>query len=322
MLRFRLIFLVFIFLGLTESIAQELYPLNEPASTLPKNVLGIRYFSESYKEADLLRHSSLIRMMYGINSKLSMMVTLSASNHHGKTLPTNLITHLHQGSNSITKTNDALRGQAYTYKLNGANLYAKYRFLSIDDQNKHLRFACYGEYALNKAAHDEAEPNLMEDNGGFGAGIITTWLFHKFATSFTFGFIKPKSYQENIYNAITLKNMHTIINYGDAIRYNLSLGYLLYPKKYENYQQKNLNIYIEFMGKSYQQASVIQDGETINISSNALQKGSYLDIRPGIQAIFNSNLRVDFALGFPLINRSYVNLYPSYFIAIQRYFYL
>ncbi len=322
MLQFRFSILLALYFTAFNINAQELFPLNEPASSLPKNTIGARIFSESYKELDLLRHVESLRVMYGISAKLTVMGTLSASNHHSELLPTDLITHIHIGNNSITNTNTVKRGQPYYYRPNGVNLYSKYRFLSIDDQNRHLRMAIYGEYSFMKVAHDEAEPNLMDDNKGLGGGLITTWLYKKLATSITLGFIKPGNYTESQNNSFTSKTTNTLIKYGDAFKYNLSLGYLVYPKHYSSYKQTNFNIYLELMGKSYQQATVIQDGENIKIQTDALKKGNYMDIRPGIQCIINSNLRIDFSLGLPLINKSYVNFYPTYFIAIQRYFYL
>ena len=322
MLQFRFISLFILFLTALNLPAQELFPLNEPASSLPKNTIGARIFSESYKELDLWRHVESMRIMYGISAKLTVMGTLSASNHHGEWLPSDLITHIHIGNNSFTNTNNIKRGQPNYYRLNGVNFYSKYRFLTLDDQNKHLRMAIYGEYSLVKVAHDEAEPNLMDDNKGYGAGLITTWLYKKLATSVTLGFIKPGDYSESRYNSFTSTTTNTLIKYGEALKYNLSLGYLVYPKNYSSYKQTNFNIYLELMGKSYRQAKVIQDGENIKIQSDALKKGNYMDIRPGIQTIINSNLRIDFSLGLPFINKSYVNFYPSYFIAIQRYFYL
>jgi len=116
--------------------------------------------------------------------------------------------------------------------------------------------------------------------------------------------------------------IQTEVQYGRALEYNLSFGYLVYPRKYTSYQQTNWNLYCEFMGVAYGQAKVTQYGFVdVPVSSPTLKQGNYVDLCPGIQAIFNSNLRIDFSMKFPMINRSYAHYYPVYALAIQRYFF-
>ena len=77
--------------------------------------------------------------------------------------------------------------------------------------------------------------------------------------------------------------------------YTLSAGYLLFPRKYENYDQVNLNIYAELLGKS-----------------NPGYGQRYMDFAPGFQLIINSFIRVDFSYRTPLYNdmvRSSANTY-------------
>jgi hypothetical protein len=52
----------------------------------------------------------------------------------------------------------------------------------------------------------------------------------------------------------------------------------MYPKKYTNYKQTNINLMVEFVG------------QTINENGK-----SYLDVVPAIQFIINSQARVDLA---------------------------
>ena len=63
----------------------------------------------------------------------------------------------------------------------------------------------------------------------------------------------------------------------DAFNYSFSTGYLFLPVHYENYNQPNLNVYIEFLGKS-----------------NPATKENYMDIAPALQLILNSITRLDF----------------------------
>jgi hypothetical protein len=302
--------------------AQELFPLNEAASTVPKGVIGVRIFGESFKEINTQRNMGAIRLMYGLTPKLSIYLSTATSNHHGNHLPSNLITHTHIGNQTYYFAQSTTKGVVYPYRFNGFYFFAKYRFLTIDGEKKHLRIAAYGEYSNVKQAHDEAEPNLLDDTKGYGGGLIITMLKNRFAASLTTGVIIPGSYEETVPvgNGSILYNT-TKINYGRAVKYNLSFGYLLYPKNYENYSQNNWNIYLEFIGKSYEAATVFQNGQQLDVESLGLKAGNYMEVHPGIQKIINSNLRIDASVGFNMINKSYTRFYPMYMLGIQRYFF-
>jgi hypothetical protein len=304
------------------ALAQELYPLNEPASTMPKGVLGVRLSTENFKEVSRLRSMYALRFMYGITPRLTLLTNLSLSNHHDKKLPKDLISHTH-GPNGQTSyyTNNIQRGVKYPYLFNGLDVLAKYRFLSIDRKNEHVRLAAVAEWSSVNVAHDEAEPTLMDDTGGYGGGMIATWLKNRFAASFTYGFIKPNSYYEEQTDFTGGPDLPTKIYYGDGQKFNLSLGYLLYPKQYTNYTDPNWNIYIEFLGKQYDAATVIQNGAAMETQAIALTKGYYWEVHPGIQRIVNSNFRMDFTMGFSLVGQSYVRFTPVWMFAVQRYFY-
>jgi hypothetical protein len=95
--RYKVAFFIF-FLSAYNSSGQELFPLNEPASSVPKGVLGVRFFTQNFKEVDLNRSLNVLRVMYGATSKLSVILTGSVSNHHDTKLPPDLINHTHNGS--------------------------------------------------------------------------------------------------------------------------------------------------------------------------------------------------------------------------------
>ncbi len=322
------------FLFVAKANAQELFINNEPASTVPKGVLGVRMFGESWNEigpfSNVYRNMAALRLMYGVTSKLTVYATGTASNHHTHALPADLLTHTHaiSGANINYKL-----GIPYLYQYNGIDLYAKYRFLSIDGQNRHFRIAAYGEWSNVNVAHDEAEPHLLDDNKGFGGGLISTFLNKRFATSLTTGYVIPGTYTETAPSFTPVPGITTTaMTYGRAYIYDLSFGYLVLPRHYESYSQTNLSVYLEFMGESYDNANVTQNGVEVVTSqttpastptrSPLLLAYHYVDIHPGLQAIFNSNLRVDFSMGFPLINKSYTVFYPMYMLSIQRYFFL
>ena len=300
--------------------AQELFLMTEPASTMPKQVLGIRAFNQSYEEVNnKFRTLAGLRLMYGLSPKLSVYLSATASNHHSKYLPPDFPDH-----------NTPQVGVPLPMRLNGVNLYAKYRVLSRDGENSHLRIAAYGEAAYLDVAHDEAEPNLLDDTKGIGAGFITTYLKKHFAVSFTGGFILPGTYHGETPDQLAgLPSVPTKVVYGRALNYSLSFGYLLLPRTYKSYRQTNVNLYVELIGKSYEAAKIFFDNlsnpgtpyEVTGSGTAALRAGHYIEAHPGIQAIFGSNLRVDFSVGFPLLNKSYAHFYPLYTIGIQRYFY-
>ncbi len=303
--------------------SQELFPLSDNASNVPKGVLGLRVMNNSFIENGTLRNLNVVRLMYGMGSKFSIYASWSASNHHGVNFPNNLVTHTHTPNGVVYSTGSFQRGLPYPYLFNGMYLYGKYRFLTYDRQNEHLRAAVYGEWSGISVAHDEAEPNLVDDTGGWGAGLILTYLKNKFAVSLTGGAIIPKMYEGLAPDPISGQLISTEVIYGRALKYNLSFGYLIYPKVYESYKQTNWNIYLEFIGKSYEDAKVYQYGGTqeIPINTPLLLRGSYLDICPGIQAIINSNTRIDLSLMAPLIKRSYSHFYPVVELAVQHYFF-
>lgn len=299
--------------------AQELFPLSEPASNIPKGVLGVRLFSEAYQEVNQLRNMTALRLMYGVTPKLSVYLTGIASNHHGRKMPVEFPFH-----------NTPERGAYYPYKFNGAHLYAKYRFLSLDGENNHFRMAGYVEGTLVKTTHHETEPDLeMGDNTGIGGGLISTYLKNKFAVSLTAGVILPAAYKGFSPDPIEgLPDVPVRVQYGKALAYSLSFGYLLFPRKYSNYDQVNVNLYLELHGKAFEAAKVDlfygMSNQYFLAQSRypaALQKGYYVDISPGIQVILKSNLRIDFSTTFSSMGISFARLYPVFNLGIQRYFF-
>ncbi len=293
--------------------------MRQPASSVPKGALGVRYFSETYNEVGQLRNLFALKLMYGVTGRLTVEATPNVSNHHGKTLPPEFPIH-----------NTPQIGVHLPYRFNGVNLLARYRFLSRDGQNSHFRMAGYVECGLLKVAHDEAEPGLMDDNAGIGAGIIATYLHKHFAASLNTGVIWPFKYRGRVPDVIPgLPSFPATVTYGNGYVYDLSLGYLLFPHKYASYKQTNWTVYLEFLGKAYDKVEM-QVGNPyyalpqyyISTKANrALQANNYVEVYPGIQAVIRSDIRVDLSVGFPLINRSYVRFFFFFHIGLQRYFY-
>jgi hypothetical protein len=299
--------------------AQELYPLSEPASTIPKGALGVRIFSETYKEVRQWRNMSALRLMYGVSPRLSLYLTGIASNHHGRKMPSEYPFH-----------NTPERGANYPFRFNGAHIYGKYRFVSLDGPGRHLRLAAYADAAWVSTTHHESEPDIMMgDNSGVGGGLIITYLLHRTAVSFTGGAIFPAVNKGLSPDPIDVfPDVPVRTRYGKAFNYSLSAGYLLFPRRYHSYHQTNLNLYLELRGKIFDAARVtLFDGmpaEYILATERypaALQRGAYMDISPGAQLIFNSNLRLDCSVTFSSLGTSYARLYPVFNVALQRYFF-
>lgn len=307
---------VFLFIGGWLCISgnvtsQELYPNSEPASIIPKNALGVRLMNEAYDNSGDIRGWNGTMFMYGLSSKVMLNAMITGSNHHGKALPEGFVT-------TDTGTGPAVypspSSQRHNYLFESVNLGFRYRFLNLDGDHKHFRMALYGNGVYSSRPHDEAEVTLMGDNKGVGGGIISTLLIKKLAISFTGGMIRPFSYKESSGLAL---------HYHDAFNYSLSFGYLLFPFKYKNFKQTNVNLYAEFLGKSYEALSITENGKSVpHHNSEGFGRGNYIECRPAIQFIIRSNLRIDLATAIPLVNRSHIRQYPLYLLNLQYYFFL
>ncbi len=152
-----------------------------------------------------------------------------------------------------------------------ADFYSQYRFFSVDAMYKHTRLAWYfrgivsPEIANQKAFLYDGQQSLV------GSGIIATHLQHKWASSVTIGLTHRKDGYAGVGQ--------------EAIQYSLSNGWLLYPKKYENYDQTNFNFYLEILGQKL-------------LHNN----GYYIDMAPAVQFIFNSQSKLNFGYRFALDN--------------------
>jgi hypothetical protein len=303
--------------------AQELYNITEPASTLPKHTLGIRLSNEMYSEEGMYRKITTAKVMYGLARNLMVFASFTGSDYHSRNLPFDFIQHNHSGGVTTAVANKPAV-VPYPFIFDGIDLYAQYRIYSSDAQNSHFRMALYAEGSKVYITSHLAEPELLAHNSGIGGGVIGTYLKSHFAGTVTLGYIKPFTFNGNSYD-IYGGVYPTTYKYGNAFAYDLSLGYLLFPRHYKNYDQTNLNVYLEFLGKSYGGASVREtDGSvTLNVPTTAdfLKASSYVEVYPGVQAIIKSNVRIDLSAGLPLIGRSYIHNYPLFYIAVQRYFY-
>lgn len=261
--------------------AQELYVNSEPASNMPANSMGFRLTGKGMTMDQTGRTALRVEpeVMFGITKKL--MVHLAA-----------------YGSDMMQSN----------FRFEGGSIYAKYRFLSHDEQHAHFRMAAYVKGSLinnpimpapdmSSKPYRNADFDLDGSNSGITGGIIATQLLHKLALSGTAGYTR---YLNN-----TRDNIPPDMFATDAVNYTLSAGYLVLPVKYKSYKQTNLNLYVELLGKT-------------NLTNTALAKGSYIDVAPAVQFIFNSVTRLDFSYRTQLAGSMDRNVYNSFLVRLEH----
>jgi hypothetical protein len=229
------------------AFSQELYVNTEPASNMATHSIGIRLENQGYFNPVYKTRTSL-EVMYGASKSLMVHGSLYTSDYY----------HTQQ-------------------HFEGGSVYAKYRFLSVDSVQKHFRGAVFAKLSDINNPLVNQEIGLEGDNSGFQTGVVFTQLLHKLALSASASYLRAFDNS----GGYTLP----VANARDEVGYTLSAGYLLFPKSYNNYNQVNLNIYAELLGKT-----------------NPGYGQSYLDVAPAVQLIFNSVFRVDFSYRTPLYN--------------------
>jgi len=255
----RILVLTLMFIGVYNlATAQELYVFTEPASNMPTKSIGVRFTNEGMFNYPGYVSRTIPEVMIGFNKNLMMHAQAFLSDMDGK------------------------------YRLEGGSLYAKYRFLSLDEAHSHFRAAAFGRISTSKRPTYTHDINLEGDNSGVQGGLIFTQLLHKLALSSTLGYAHAfENNNRQVAGMPQPKNM---------LSYSLSSGYLVLPVVYKDYNQPNFNIYLELLGKT-------------DPSSGQ----SYLDIAPAIQMILNSKTRIDLGYRFQatgnMDNRYTKNMY-------------
>lgn len=252
--------------------AQELYVSSEPASNMPAKSLGIRITNRFFKMEQ--EGSTGMRfepeLMFGISKNFMIHAQAFASN---------------QMQSSI--------------RLEGGSIYAKYRFLSHDDLQSHFRMAAYGRVAVidnpfYPATVKNEEMDLEGGASGFAGGIVATQLVHKLAISATLGY---NHFMNN------LKDQYPVEMSANAVNYSLSAGYLLLPRTYRSYEQTNVNLYVEFLGKA---------------NTDAAGRSQYMDIAPAVQFIFNSATRLDFSYRTQIFGDMSRNVFNTFTVRFEH----
>lgn len=220
--------------------AQELFVMTEPASNMPTASIGVRDMSHFvFKKTGGYDYHNMPELMWGVNK------------------------------NWMIHTTAFLSDTAGDMSLEGGSLYAKYRFFSVDDIHSHFRLAAYGRISTNNSEIRQEDIETMGMNSGYEIGAVATKLINKTALSTSVSYERALNNQGNGFPE-DLSN--------SAMNYTFSIGQLMYPKKYTNFKQTNINAMLEFLGQRLN-----QNGK------------SYLDVVPSIQFIVNSQARIDLA---------------------------
>lgn len=165
----------------------------------------------------------------------------------------------------------------YGFKFNGGAMYLKYRFLSQDEVHSHFRMAFFTRAAINNSHIHQPGIDLNGLNSGYETGLIATKLINKVAFSAGGSFLHAT---DNVSGNKVYYNDED----RNALGYNLSIGKLMLPKEYKDYNQTNLNLMVEMLGQT-------------NMGSGK----TYLDLAPVVQFIIHSQLRVDAGYRFAMV---------------------
>jgi hypothetical protein len=247
---------------------QELYVFTNPASNIPAKALVAKLSTKSMESYHNLNREFRISPELQAGITKNLMVAGGAS-----------------FSNMFFQNNMAFES---------ARLYAKYRFYSNDAAHKHFRAAVFaqGSWSNNPLVYQEF--NLDGDNSGFQIGAVGTQLVNKFAVSGGISYVRQLERINKIEFFRGFSN--------EAVQYNLSMGYLLFPRNYESIKQTNINLYCEFLGQRNTDMSV-----------------GFLDIAPALQFIFNSKARVNFGGRFQLSGNAHRMADRSVFLSFEYY---
>ena len=246
----RRILIALFFLATDKLCAQELYVYSEPASIMPARSIMLK---QSFQQME----GSAIGQV--LNTQLELSIQKKWMAHFG--------------------TN-----------FKSADFYTQYRFYSKDAIHVHTRLSWYAK-AVSAGANPSEKAILLDGQQKvMGAGIITTRLQHRWASSLSLGWLYR-------YTGNTDFNKN-------AFQYSWSNGLLLYPVKYKNYQQTNINFYLELLGQQSIQHS-----------------GQFLDIAPAAQFIFNSQAKLNFGYRMPLWDSMQRKSNHSYYMSFDYLFF-
>jgi hypothetical protein len=260
-------FILVLFLPILTS-AQELYMFTNPASNIPAKSLVLKAMGKTMESYHNLEREYRFspECQVGINKRLMVAGGLSFSDMFFE------------------------KGQ----RFESFRVYSKYRFLSKDDIHRHFRMAVHATYSWSRNPLVYQEMNLEGDNRGLQTGVIATGLVNKLAVSGGISYMQLLHDQRKINFGFPFSNQ--------ALTYNLSMGYLLFPFSYKSYQQVNVNLYCELLG---------QRNTDLNVG--------FMDVAPAIQFILASRMRINAGARYQLAGSAHRMTTQAYYLSMEYY---
>lgn len=237
--------------GIARLHAQELYVYTEPASNMPAHSISAKLTGHFVPKDNIygrFSHRYMPEIMLGLSRKLMLHVSSTFANMHTS-----------------------------NFRFESVSVYGKYRFLSNDEIHRHFRMAVFADASYTRSPFHYDELTLMGDKTGVEAGLIATQLVNRLAVSATVSHLQ--SLDKSRFNKVLYIPER---NY-EAMNYALSAGYLVLPKRYTDFRQTNLNLYVELLAQ-----------QTLN------RKTHYIDMAPAMQLIFNSTSKLNIGYRFQL----------------------
>jgi hypothetical protein len=262
------ILLILILFSSGKLYAQELFLFTEPASNMAKGNIGARLNNTLMENSTTssYKYHLIPEVMFGVSRKVMVHTDIFLSDETNK------------------------------FTSNGASVYAKYRFFSIDGIHSHFRMSAFGRLSFNNIPVTDAAINLYGYNSGYEGGVVATKLINKVAlsASTTLSHAMDNDQQKFLYGN---ENRN-------AISYTLSVGKLMLPKQYITYKQTNLNLLLEVLGQT-----------------NLQTGNSYLDIAPAAQLIVDSKMRFDLGYRYPIVSQLYRQETQGFLIRLEYNFF-
>jgi hypothetical protein len=153
--------------------------------------------------------------------------------------------------------------------------------------------AAFSRFSINNSDVHQEAIDLNGQNSGYEFGFVATKLQHKVALSTSFTMAHALDNKNEI-------NYRFPNNKRDAINYTFSVGKLLLPKNYKDYNQTNMNGMVEILCQTN-----INTGKT------------FVDVAPVMQFIFLSKMRADFSYRFPLSNDLYRSASKGFLLRLE-----
>ncbi len=171
--------------------------------------------------------------------------------------------------------------------LGDLHLFAEYAFFVKDEREKTTRAILIGGIDLPTGSH--GNPDLPQGLWN-GSGAVN----YSIGAAFSYIPAKWGLYTDLIYRITTEGSG---FEFGDTLRYDLAVGYRLWPGIYETYPSPQINIFLEFNGLWEQKNRDFRsDGNKIHDSG-----GNRIFLSPGIQFIPGRAFLIEASVQIPLV---------------------